>query len=332
LECLKQVGAPFGPKDVVGDLPFAQRQLLEIALALWRKAKVLILDEPTSALDSSSSNLLFETLERLSKSGVAIVLISHSPSEIERLDATVLTLGVAEARIDQQSEATHDVLAATQTTAEVSLVSLRISNRRRKQNYEIPLCKGKASILVFDDAYWRARTWLAAAEQENDEAIDVALDNHGRSVSLRNGNYSVRHVSSDRERFGLFAHLPVWKNYALLSRRMDVFSAGAASERLESLISRYSIVMPSWQHPVSALSGGNQQKLILASVLESSPEVVIAEEFLLGLDHRAQHAALECLRDYLSVGGSVAILTCFPASYSALTSHTTEIPCSDWSA
>ncbi len=331
-ECLKQVGASFGPKDIVGDLSFAQRQLLEIALALWRKTKVLILDEPTSALDSSSANLLFETLGRLSNSGVAIILISHSPAEIQRLDATVLTLGGAEARTDRQSDAPLNHPAPTNTTTETSLASFQISNKRRKQNYVIPLYQGEASILAFDDAYWRARTWLAAAKQESDEAIEVLLDKHDRSTSLSNGNYRIRHVSSDRERFGLFTNLSVWRNYALLSRTKDILAGRGVTKRLDSIISRYSIVMPSWQHPISALSGGNQQKLILASVLESAPEALIAEEFLLGLDHRAQHAALQCLRDYLSGGGTAIILTCFPASYAALSSQITEIPCSDWSA
>ncbi|MCI0541947.1 MAG: ATP-binding cassette domain-containing protein [Verrucomicrobiales bacterium] len=331
-ECLKQVGAPFGPKDIVGDLAFAQRQLLEIALALWRKTKVLILDEPTSALDSSSANLLFETLGRLSNSGVAIILISHSPTEIQRLDATVLTLGSEEARIDRWPDVTHDHAAPANTTAETASASLQISHTRRKQNYVVPLRKGEASILVFDDAFWRAKTWLAAAEQENNDAIEVLLDTHGRLTSLRNGNHRIRHVSSDRERFGLFTLLSVWRNYALLSRTRDVFTARGVAKRLDSIISRYSIVMPSWHHPISTLSGGNQQKLILASVLESDPEVLIAEEFLLGLDHQAQQAALQRLRDYLSGGGIVVILTCFPTGYAALSSQITEIPCSDWSA
>lgn len=331
-DCLKQVGASFRLKDIVGDLPFAQRQLLEIALALSRTTKVLILDEPTSALDASSASLLFETLGRLSSSGVAIILISHSPTEIQRLDATVLTLGGTEPRIDRQSDATHDHPVSKNTITETSSASLQIRNKRRKQNYVIPLRQGEASILAFDDAYWRARTWLAAAQQESDEAIEVLLDKHSSSTSLRNGNYRIRHVSSDRERFGLFTYLSAWRNFALLSQTKDVAFTHGVTKHLDSIISRYSIVMPSWQHPMSALSGGNQQKLMLASVLESAPQALIAEEFLLGLDHQAQHLALQWLREYLSRGGAVVILTCFPASYSALSSHTTEIPCSDWSA
>ena len=330
-DCLLQVGANFSIQDCVGELSFAQHQILEIALALWRNTQVLILDEPTSALDSQSVSLLFETLEGLSAKGVAIILISHNPAEVHRLGATVLQLGGSTGQISRDSTPSRTVARDSSKNGTLA-ASIRIRHHHHKQEYGVPLYRCKASIIAFDDAYWRARTWLAAIHHQEDDALTVSVSVTGQTQPPLNGNglRNVRYISCDRKRFGLFPDLSTWRNFLLVTRTKSLFTQRRSRKALDAMLLRYSIVMPSWHHPISTLSGGNQQKLLLASILESAPSVLIAEEPLLGLDAQAQHAVLLCFQDYLAAGGTLGVLTCFPAQYDWLSSEVREFDCTDW--
>ena len=316
-ECLQQVGARFGLKVTAEDLPFSSRQLLEIALALWRRTYVLILDEPTSALDRHSVDALFRALDNLAHDGVAIVLISHDPGEIQRLEANCVVLGDPSVDFSPHGRERRESQGKESTDEPVVNVPVQLGHGRQ---LTVPLRGGVAALLVFDDAYWRSVAWGYMALHEG----------HGVPNMSRTVNAGIRSISSDRERFGVFPVLSVWQNYLLLARERNVWPDATRQANVNEIFSHYSIMMPSWQHPMSTLSGGNQQKLVLASVLSSRPETVIAEEPMLGLDQRSRANVVECLCDFLRRGGRLILFTCFHEAYGGIPADIIPVSTGAW--
>jgi len=299
-DCLRLVGAKFSQSAIVGNLPFSSRQLLEIALAFWQRARVLILDEPTSALDSAGVDALFRALENLARDGVAIVLISHNPQEIARLNAKSVVLGLTPAEDNKYPVPTELATNGSRQSDDSVSAQLPLGDGTE---VTVPLHAGALTVLGFDDAYRRSMAWLAAVDGER------ATDFHQKSLG------DVRAIPLDRGRFGIFPSLSALQNYQVLSGKADLSTGSMA---LPNDLARFSIILPSWSHNISALSGGNQQKLLVGSVLAGHPNTVLAEEPLLGLDQRAQTNVSQSFRDYLNQGGRMAVFTCFPEAYADL--------------
>ena len=301
-QILSQVGARFAPSSRVGELPFSSQQLLEIALALWQRARVLILDEPTSALDLAAGAALLRTLDALAHTGVAIILVSHHAHDIARLKAKKVMLGKPAQSREPGSGWWQPVHAGPGQTGP-RMARLPVGDAKA---VEVPTSAGAVVVLNFDDALQRSTAWLMGTDP------DCAGELH------RGFPAGIRAISTDREKFGIFPSLSATQNYQLLS--------GLANVPPRDALARFGIVLPSWAHNVSALSGGNQQKLVLGSILAAHPDMVLAEEPLLGLDGVAKENVAESFRSYLQHGGRLTVYTCFPEAYRELQPTMINVP------
>ncbi len=325
---LERLEQPIDPRARCGELPLGQQQIVEVARALTREARVLIMDEPTSALSSAEVTALFRLIRELRARGTAIVYVSHRLEELMEIGdrLTVLRDGrrvaVAEAAdasvgwiVEEMigrsvAGATgHPAPAAGEPLLEVEGLSLRRDDGRlllddvslRVAAGEVVglyglMGAGRTELL---ECLAGARTASAGAIRLRGEAIE-RLDlpaRLGRGVFL---------VPEDRQGAGLFPSLSVAHNMTLASLRAHMrrltLSPAAERETVARMASELAIASATPEMRIGALSGGNQQKVVIARALLTRPRVLLLDEPTRGIDVGAK-AELRALVRRLAEGG-----------------------------
>ncbi len=336
-ELFRQLGCRLDPAQRVGALRVGDQQLVEIAKALSRRAGILIMDEPTSALTESETERLFEIIGRLRQDGVTILYISHKMDEIFRLAdrITILRDGqhVRTMRRDETNarEVTH--LLVGREIEETSLekprqpgdVVLRVENLSlpwpgharpwRLKDVSLELRRGE--VLGIAGLMGAGRTELLEClfgASELPPQGRIVLD--GQPVSFTHPEEAVAAgmalVTEDRKRLGLFAHQTVRDNITVCTLD-DVRNAGLISSRRERASAETSIVRlgvktAGSEAAITSLSGGNQQKCIIARWLRTNPKVLLLDDPTRGVDVGAK-AELYKLIDHLCRDGLGLIVT-----------------------
>jgi simple sugar transport system ATP-binding protein len=253
-------------------LSVGEKSKLELVKAIARNPSTLILDEPTSVLTPHESEELFRVMRKLAAGGTAVVFISHKLAEV---------LAVADRiAVMRQGRLVAETRAA-ETTAE-----------------------DLASVMVAG-AWSRTSAGAAAA---NITAI-VGVAGNGQSelaASLRAEFPDGGHIPEDRTRDGIIADLSIAENLALKTRR---WNRRAALRHAEEMIALYSIRAHSPTQRAGDLSGGNQQKVILARELHPRPRVIVAAEPTRGLDIEATRFVHTQLRDAAAGGAAITLIT-----------------------
>src|SRR5580704_7691849 len=303
---LDRLGADFKPDTPVSDLSLAQRQLVEIAKALSLGAEIVIMDEPTSSLTLTETNRLLEVVAELKASGVSVIFITHRLHEIEECaDRVVALRDGAVAGMLQKADIDHD-----------RMIRLMIG-RDLKALYTEPKDAPGAEILVLKDIRTTSypdrpvnfsvrrgeivglaglvgsgRTELAQTVFGIDRPIDGTIEVAGHPITVRSPRDAIAHgiylIPEDRKRAGLILEdditsnisLPNLKQFAvayLLNRNREEESARQQAGRLN-------IRAPSVSSVAGTLSGGNQQKVVLAKWLAMSPNVMLFDEPTRGID------------------------------------------------
>ena len=318
---LARLGQPIDPTVLAGNLPVGLQQIVEIAKALTHNARILMMDEPTSALSRSEIPLLFEVIRSLAADGVAIVYISHRLDELLAISdrITVLRDGEVVARaaccdvnpawiVEKMTgrTSTH-VGPAQETQSGTTLLSLR--------NLSLPLRTGRVAL---DGINLDVRAGeviglfglMGAGRTELFETlIGLHRDTSGRielnGVELGPLNVADRVkaglalLPEDRQRDGLIPNLSILHNMTLSS--LEAMGAGWVKPALErrsavSMVETLGIKIGALNHPVQSLSGGNQQKLVLARCLMSGPKLLLLDEPTRGVDVAAKAEILAEMR------------------------------------
>ncbi|AOZ10098.1 sugar ABC transporter ATP-binding protein [Cupriavidus malaysiensis] len=337
---LARLGADFGALDAVAGLSIAQRQLVEIARAVHFEARILVMDEPTTPLSTHETERLFALIRQLRRQGLAILYISHRMAEIDELAdrVTVLRDGgfvgtLARAELSQAALVkmmvgrdlsgfyTKDHGAARQQAgAGRAVLSVRdMADGRRVKGCSFDLCAGEVlglaglvgagrtelARLVFGaDARLRGEVRLAG--QGGGACAPVRLDTPRQAIEA-----GIAYLTEDRKLQGLFLDHSVHENINLIvagrdARRFGRLDRAAGSGRTERAIRALGIRVPHARVNVGALSGGNQQKVMLSRLLEIRPRVLILDEPTRGVDIGAK-SEIYALIDALARQG-VAIL------------------------
>jgi len=289
---LDELQLSLSPEAKVSQLGIGQQHLVEIAKALSRDARILILDEPTAALTDSEAEILFAILERLRARGAGIVYISHKLGEVFRIAdrITVLRDGCvvstdAKSALDPSRviarmvgrEVTDLFPAATRTPGEVAFEARGLFHVRRGEVLGIAglVGAGRSELLMR----------LFGAQ----DGAEVFID--GERAGIRRPSDAIAHgiafVTEDRKRYGLLLDQPVAMNVTLaklaLSRRFftDADEETADAERAQRELR---IKTPSVFVQAMTLSGGNQQKVVLAKWLLTNPKVLFLDEPTRGID------------------------------------------------
>lgn len=325
---LESVGVDLAPDTRVGELPIAARQLVEIAKALSQSTRLLILDEPTSSLTFAETDRLLKLVRSLKDTGIGTLFISHKMSEVFQVAdrITVMREGcVVATRL--KDETTPDEVVSLMSgrsiagarerkvcTRETQAMRLEgLTRRPHFENVSLDLCYGEVVGLA----------GLKGAGRSELAQVVFGLDRPEAGVIVVNGSpgmfaspydairAGVGYVPEDRKEQGLFLGLSVWENVAASS--LDRFCEngllrkGAIRKSAADFRDKLSIRTPSLDQLVQNLSGGNQQKVMLAKWLVCSPRVLIIDEPTRGVDVGARAEIHNLVRE-LADGGMAVLL------------------------
>jgi simple sugar transport system ATP-binding protein len=305
------------------DLPVGVQQRIEILKALSTKAEVLILDEPTAVLSPDEVQDLFRVLRRLRDSGVCIILIAHKLSEIMQIadGVTVLRLG----KVAGQS-------ALSQTTQEqiqewmIGEATINSSESRHEAQGEIGLKvvnlwvrgdQGADAIqgLSFDvrkGSIFGIAGVDGNGQVELAEALAGIRDAHQGTIA---GPSKVGYIPQDRQSDGLAMGMTISENLYLGAIERPEFRCGLFLNRpaintwAQSLVEEFKIKVGSIQDPITSLSGGNQQKIVVSRTLSANPELIVAVSPTRGLDFAAARFVHESLLIAAQNGAIVILIT-----------------------
>jgi len=319
------------PRTPVGDLTVARQQMVEIAKALSFDSKVLIMDEPTAALNAQEVADLFRVVRQLRAQGVGIVYISHRMDELQQIAdrVTVMRDGRTIATVAMQDTSTtaiihmmvgralEDNLRGTPPDSARNEVALEVRGLRRGSAIrDVSFRVRKGEILGFAGLMGAGRTEVARAVFGADPIDGGEILVHGRPVRIRTPRDAVAHglgyLSEDRKQFGLATTMDVQANIAMtsLSRllRMGMFlDSTAIADTASGYVRQLGIRTPSVAQPVKLLSGGNQQKVVIAKWLLRDCDILFFDEPTRGIDVGAK-AEIHKLIDALAAQGKAIVV------------------------
>ena len=327
---LARVGLELDPQTPVEEISLHEAQLVEIAKALANAPCILVMDEPTSALSRAEVQRLFEIIRRLRRQGLAVVYISHHLSEVLQIADRVTVLR------DGRKVATEPVAAVTAAQLVERMVGRSVSGlcARRKTApgaeklvvehlsrygffHDVSFTVRAGEVLGIGGRSGSGRSELARSLCGIDpvDAGRVLLD--GRPV--RPGSYGAAiraglgYLTEDRKTQGLALRMSVAENVlsAVIPRhcRHGVYSPRRGGGLLARLIDRLSIQPPGPGRIVSALSGGNQQKALLAKWLAADPQVLLLDEPTRGVDVGAKVVIHQAVAELADAGRSVVLIS-----------------------
>ena len=321
------------PKTVVGTLSVAQQQMVEIAKALSYNARVLIMDEPTSALTDAEVETLFSLIEQLKAQGTAIIYISHRMNELKRLADRVSVLRdgryigslnkdeidipriiemMVGRHIDEGSRPVNRDFSDEPVVLSVSGLSTR--NLLRDVGFELR----KGEILGFAGLMGAGRTETARALIGADPSTGAEIKVKGEALRIRQPAEAVKHgigyLSEDRKVLGLMLEQDVTFNTALASLPAFTGSGGVVKQRqikevAKEQVAALRIKTPSINQMVKLLSGGNQQKVVIAKWLVRDCDILIFDEPTRGIDVGAKEEIYRLLRELADEGKSIIMIS-----------------------
>ena len=334
-ELLARLEHDIDPDAEVADLMIGEQQIVEIAKALAEDARILIMDEPTSALSASEVEVLFKVIGELKRAGVAIIYISHRLEELIRIGDyfTVLRDGKLAATaprdpvtipwIIEKMLGTGEVVAKRPPAVPAGPAILEV------QHLSLPR---RGQGLAVDDVSVSFRTGeitaiyglLGAGRTELFESLYGLRTGAKGSVKLQGAElagHSVNRrmkaglllVPEDRQRDGLMQNLSVGGNLGIASlRRFTRFmsiSRAAETPLLQQVIGQLHIKTASADAPITSLSGGNQQKVVIGKSLLTEPRVLLLDEPSRGIDIGAKAEVFSTMRDLADQGLAIVYTT-----------------------
>lgn len=317
------------PTDKVADLNVAQQQIVEIAKAITFNCKLLILDEPTSALSEADAAVLFKIIKDLKAKGISILYISHRLREIFELAdrITVLrdgryitTLNTAETNPDQVVSLMVGREIKEMYPPKSTFVGkeiFRVENISSDRVYNVSFSLREGEILGFAGLVGAGRTELA-------QTICGILPKHSGEIYLEGKKieinsfedaikYRIGYVTEDRKQYGLFLKLPVAHNISAIHLKYDYkrLLIDRQKELLlaQEFVKKLNVKTSSYVQLVMSLSGGNQQKVMIAKWLAINPRILILDEPTRGIDVGAKAEIHSLLRELAKSGIGIILIS-----------------------
>ncbi|MBX3572395.1 MAG: sugar ABC transporter ATP-binding protein [Mesorhizobium sp.] len=332
-EILRRLG-DIDPTAPVRSLSISQQQLVEIAKALTLDCRVLILDEPTAALTEREAQILFGIMHTLAGQGISIIYISHRMVEIfDNCDrVTVLRDGQYIATMNVAETTPGEVVSAMvgrvidslyppklgkdERSHEIILDVRGLTERKRFRDVSFQLRKGEILGLAGLIGAGRTEIVKGICRLEGEVSGEVSL--HGRVLHLVHYADSIAegivYLSEDRKGDGLFLDMSIAANVSALSveqvsTRTGIIDDRRENEQAERLGARLNLRYGHVGQPVSALSGGNQQKVAIAKMLSVNPKVIFLDEPTRGVDVGAKAEIHRILRDLARSGVGIVVIS-----------------------
>lgn len=328
-EALQLLRSPMDVCTTAGQLSLGNRQIVELARALEQKTKILILDEPTSALSTAEAESLFEVISELKRAGVTIIYISHRLNELLHLGDrfTVLRSGrvvgeAPRAEVDRRwivermsgrdiSHSEEAQMARTENTTLLTVTDLTVAAQSNLEARGVPVrdvsfSLSKGEVLGIYGLLGSGRTELLEAIAGVRAIRSGTLQLQNRDLRVRSVSDAVRSgihlVPEDRQRDALIPELSVRENIALAGGNGTLLNQRKETTIARELVKDLNIRVSDLELPVTALSGGNQQKVIIARCLMRSPALLLLDEPTRGVDVGAKAEIYTILRRLASHG------------------------------
>ena len=327
---LARLGVTLALDAPLRELPIAERQIVAIARALASEARLLFMDEPTASLTQAETDFLLDAVRTLSADGVSVVFVSHRLAEVldiaERV--TVLrdgalvgvypTAGMSQSRLTElMTGRTFDrsVVARDRSAAPPVLETRGLT--RRGEYEEIDLCVRRGEIVGLIGLIGAGRTELGHTlfGMTRAERGEIRLD--GETVRFRSNGEAiaagVAYVPEDRLTLGLVQPQSIADNTALTV--LDRLAAGGLlSERrqralVDERVAEFGIRLGSIDDPVATLSGGNQQRVVLAKWLATEPKLLICDAPTVGVDVGARAGIFDIVRGLAAEGLAILLIS-----------------------
>ena len=331
-EVFRQLEVDVDPGARVGDLGTAYWQLTEIAKAMAQDARVLIMDEPSASLARHEAEQLFELVARLKARGISIIYISHRMEEVYRIAdrITILRDGrnllterltdvtpeqIVEGIVGQQIEGMAYQERDSSAEREVLLEARGLTAGSRVQNVSFTLHRGE--IIGLAGLMGSGRTELARCLFGIDKLDSGEVRVRGERVDLSDPRQAIKAglalIPEDRRAQGLVLDHSVRDNLLLpLLKKIErglLLDDGAGKTLATSLIERFAVKVANPGRPVRLLSGGNQQKVVIAKWLGTDPDVLIMDEPTAGVDIGTKTEILTMIRNLAEEGKAVIVIS-----------------------
>ncbi len=337
-ELLNRLEQPLNPATLVRDLRMGQQQIVEIAKALSQNVRILIMDEPTSALTAAETEALFRIIADLKAHGVAIIYISHKLEELLTIGdyVTVLRDGklaaasparainvawIIEKMVGRNVNAPRHRTRAIGTETDrpvldVKNLSLpRVGGGFTLENVSLTLRRGEILAIFGLMGAGRTELFECLMGQHPEAGGEIRLsDRKLQNETIRKRiDLGMMLVPEDRQRLGLIQKLSVAHNITLSSLRRFVTSFWLSERReireISILIRNLSIKTQSPQQPITSLSGGNQQKVVIAKSLLTEPQVLMLDEPTRGIDVGAKAEIFEIMNRLAEKGLAILFVS-----------------------
>lgn len=329
-ETLNMLGVDISPKTVMSDLSVGQQQMIEICKALMVDAKVIIMDEPTAALTQSETVALFKVIESLRKKGVSIVYISHRMEEIFELCDRITVLR------DGSYIGVKDIPKTNMNEIVKMMIGREIGERYPVRNIkigkEVLKVSGLTKAGVFKNVNFSVHAGevlgvsglMGAGRTEIMQAIfgnlpyeSGTIEIDGKQVTIKNPIQAISHgigfITEDRKTEGLMLEKSIQENVALCNlgsiSSSSVISSAREKELVAKAIKDLHIKCFGPFHECNNLSGGNQQKVVLAKWILTDPKILILDEPTRGVDIGAKKEIYSIINELAAKGVAVIMVS-----------------------
>ncbi len=328
----ERIGVKIDPTTKLGELTVGKQQMVEIAKAISRDCKLLVLDEPTAALTQPEVEELFKIMLELKEKGIGMIYISHRMDEINRISDRVTVMRDGE-YIDtvNTAETTKDDIvrmmvgrviygdkkeaSTVPADAPVVLEVKHLNAGREVKDVSFQLRRGE--ILGFAGLMGAGRTEVARALYGADPRQSGEIFINGQNVNIKTPEQAVKHgicyLSEDRKRYGLMLGKSVTENSAIASVDDYVHHGWINDKEMERISAENNALLrtktPSMDQLLKNLSGGNQQKVIIARWLMKNSDIFIFDEPTRGIDVGAKSEMYALMEELASKGKSVIMIS-----------------------
>ena len=328
---LKRLDFPIDLDAQVADLPVAERQITAIARGLAAEARLIFMDEPTASLTRAEVDRLLAVVRRLQADGIAVVFVSHRLDEIVQIAERVTVMRDGRkvgtwpvAEVDQRRIANlmtgldieHGVVARDMRGAEPLLVVEGLSRRGEFADVSLTLRRGEVLGIVGLLGSGRTEFALTLFGMSRAEGGRILLE--GRELALASNRDAVgagvAYVSEDRLSLGVVLPQSIEDNIILavmkrLTDRFGLMTAGRRRALAAEWVRRLAVKVPGLDRPVQTLSGGNQQRVVLAKWLATHPKVLILDSPTVGVDIKNKKGIYDVVAELARDGVGIILIS-----------------------
>ncbi len=327
-----RIGVHIDPTVKLGTLTVGKQQMVEIAKAVSRDCRLLVLDEPTAALTQPEVEELFKIMRELKEKNIGMIYISHRMDEITRISdrVTVMRDGEYVGTVDTESVTKDDIVKMmvgrvimgdkkeASTVPENAPVVLEVRHLNAgKEVRDVSFTLRQGEILGFAGLMGAGRTEVARALYGADPKLSGEILIHGKPVNLKTPEHAVKngicYLSEDRKRYGLMLGKSVTENSAIASVSDFVKYGWIDDKEMEQASAESNALLktktPSMSQLLKNLSGGNQQKVIIARWLMKNSDIFIFDEPTRGIDVGAKSEMYALMEDLAAKGKSVIMIS-----------------------